>query len=199
MRTIYFATTNRGKFLSAQRHLSPYGYHVVQVEMEIDEPEHTNDSRAIVVAKCWAALEKVPGPVVCEDGGFYVRALGWEPGVKVHGYLSAVNGEGMKGAEKLLYDLRESGDRYGYFLDILAYAKAPGVKPLYFEGKVEGMITRSIRGVERSRNWSPIHLIFIPKGYGKTMAEMSAEEYGIFSENVSVFSRLSKYLSQFTL
>jgi XTP/dITP diphosphohydrolase len=195
MRAIYFATTNRAKVMSAERMLAGHNVRIVHVRTSIEEPEHTNDSREIAKAKCIAALVKVPGPVMCEDGGFFVRAMGWKPGVSLHSYLATPNALAMKGADKLLYDIRESADRYAYSLNVLAYMEAGWKEPVYFESKVEGEITKELRGEQRERNWSPVDLVFVPSGYTKTLAEMSDAECEIFSEKVSAFKKLSEYLS----
>lgn len=196
MRKIYFATTNAGKILAAKSKLAPLGFRVVQVKTEIDEPEHTKDSRKIVRAKCAAALKKVGGPVICEDGGFFVKAFGWKPGVSIHGYLETPNSKGMRGVEKLLYDLRNSKDRRAYFLNVSAYMEAGWREPIYFSSKVEGKVLKAQRGRQRARNWSPVHLVFVPDLRAKTMAEMSDREYAEFSDEVSTFKKMAGWLAQ---
>lgn len=194
MKSIYFATTNQGKIASAQRELLRHDFDVIQVETKIVEPEETNDSKIIVRTKLESALEKVPGPVICEDGGLFIRALDWKPGVRTHGYFETENELGLTGAQKLLQELRYTTDRYAYFFNVLGFIEKGWKEPAYFEHKVEGTIIHSIRGSDGRRNWSPAFLIFVPQGYGKTMAEMTNEEYNAFSERVSNFRKLAGYL-----
>ncbi len=196
MGKIYFVTTNKAKFLSAERRLSPHGIELVLVNAAIDEPEYTNSSKEIVKAKCVFALGKVPGPVICEDGGFFVNALGGEPGVKAHGYLAAKNNEGLKGAEKLLVEIKDSDDRGAYFFSVAGYMEAGWEEPVYFSSKVEGKISHELRGPAQERNWSSIHRVFIPRGSGKTLAEMDDDEYEEFSKKISVFMKLERYLTK---
>jgi non-canonical purine NTP pyrophosphatase (RdgB/HAM1 family) len=193
---IYFATTNKAKVEVARNHMTKYGYKVEQLFWAIDEPEYTNDSRVIATEKALSAIKIAPGPVICEDGGFFVDALGEQPGVKVHGYLASRNEYGEKGAKKLLREMAPYDERAAHFISVLAYMEKSMAGPVLFEERLDGVITRGVRGQLKPHSWSELHLIFVPSGADRTLAEMPYDEYEKFarSENEN-FRSLCRYLS----
>jgi len=62
--------------------------------------------------------------------------------------------------------------------------------PLYFEGLVEGEITLSQSG-KAGFGYDPI---FIPKGFNRTFAEMTAEEKNSISHRAKAVVKLVNYL-----
>jgi XTP/dITP diphosphohydrolase len=187
---IYFVTTNAGKAHTAGKVLSHYGYSVVQKHNSIEEPEHTNNPKAIAEAKIAAASGKYKNAVMCEDGGFFVEALGGEPGVKVHGYLDE------HGLDGLLKQLKGEKNRKVYFWSVLAYAE-PGQKPIYLETKTHGVLAEEPRGHLKPYSWSQLHLAFIPDSYDKTLSEMTEEEYNRFTtRQTSLFIMLGEFLKK---
>ncbi|MEG1363919.1 MAG: hypothetical protein RSC92_05770, partial [Clostridia bacterium] len=60
------------------------------------------------------------------------------------------------------------------FTECLSYYDG---KELYqFMGKHEGTISKEILGKDTSFKWSDLWYIYIPKGYNKTLAQMTEEE-----------------------
>lgn len=190
MKQLYFVTTNRGKVESANMILKNFGFSLIQIKDSIKEPEETNDSKIIVREKALTAIRKHQKPLVCEDGGFFVNILGGKPGAKVSNYLME------KGVKGLLKELEDKGDRSAYFLGVLAYIEPDWNEPIYFEEKLEGQITREERGSLKPFSWSELHLVFIPKGETKTLAEMSEDEYNRFRMGLnSRFVSLGEFLT----
>jgi XTP/dITP diphosphohydrolase len=188
-REIYFVTTNLGKVHSAQKVFSRYGFSVVQKKASIDEPEYTNDPRLIAKAKVVAASKRYKRPVMCEDGGFFVEALGGKPGVKVKGYLEKY---GLSG---LLNRMRGKRNRRVCFWGVLAYDEPGWKKPVYFESKTHGVLTREPRGTLKPYSWSELHLAFIPDSHKKTLAELSEKEYlKLTGRQTSRFTMLAEFL-----
>ena len=158
----------------------------------IDEPEHTNDPRLIAKAKVVAASERYRRPVMCEDGGFFVEALGGKPGVKVHGYLDRY---GLGG---LLKQMKGKRNRKVCFWGVLAYDEPGWKKPIYFESKTRGILTREPRGTLKPYSWSEgLHLAFIPDSHRKTLAEMGEREYlRLTGRQTSRFTMLAEFLKE---
>lgn len=190
MKTILFVTSNRGKARSAAMILKCYGYRVVQVADRIEEPEHTEDPKAIADAKIAAASKNYHQPLMCEDGGFFVNALDGRPGVHVHGYLEE------KGITGLLRELEGKRDRRARFRGVLAYLEPGATRPVHFISNVRGRVLSRPRGHLKPHSWSDLHLVFAPDGSKKTLAEMTETEYEVvrFKQD-SRFRRLGEYLT----
>jgi XTP/dITP diphosphohydrolase len=82
-------------------------------------------------------------------------------------------------------------NRNACFKTVLAYIDNLGEEH-YFEGKIEGKITKEKRGDE-GFGYDPI---FIPKGYDKTFAELSLEEKGKISHRALAVEKFIKHLNQ---
>lgn len=75
---IFFATSNRHKVASARAALSPLGHTVEMIEMEFTEGRE-EDPKIIAIDKAKQAWEYLHKPVIVEDGGFFIDALGGFP------------------------------------------------------------------------------------------------------------------------
>ena len=60
-------------------------------------------------------------------------------------------------------------------------------------GKSEGSISNEILGIDTDKKWSDLWYIFIPKGYNKTLAQMTEEERNIRHEEKEKNEELKKY------
>ena len=68
MKTIIFATSNYGKYLSAKNSLSKYGISVIQKKLEI--PESRGSIENIAVQKARYAYKIIKKPLIAMDAGF---------------------------------------------------------------------------------------------------------------------------------
>lgn len=202
-----FVTSNDGKANSANTTLMEFGFPVARLSRKITEPYHTESPKDIVTKKIRNALRLqnvqivcMDGreiavsrlsdiPIICEDGGFFVNALNGRPGVQINPYLR----EG--GVERLIREMDSKECRSAYFWEVLAY-KYPFMKgPEYFESRVEGTVLSEKRGKLQEFSWSELHLVFVPNGYTKTWAEMSADEYRRYDlRQNSRWNRLGEFL-----
>ena len=78
MKTIYFATGNKGKVLSLQARFNE-NITVEQIKLEIPEIQH-NDVEEIVKEKTKIAYALCKKPVLVQDSAFHIPALSGFPG-----------------------------------------------------------------------------------------------------------------------
>jgi XTP/dITP diphosphohydrolase len=191
---IIFATTNPGKVREVKEALKEFGIEVVPLEKgKVSPPEERGETF------CENAYEKATyyakvlnEPVLAEDSGLEVDALGGKPGV----YSSRFAGEGATDEEnnrKLIEELKKLGldsspARYVSFL-FLAFPEGMG---LWSSGTVEGRVITSPRG-EGGFGYDPL---FIPEGYRETMAELPLEEKNRISHRGRAVRKLVKLIKE---
>ncbi|OAQ52350.1 non-canonical purine NTP pyrophosphatase [Natrinema mahii] len=164
--TVRFVTGNEGKAREAREYLSD----IEPVEqIEYDYTEIQSDSLAEIAAH--GAREAVAElgdeePVLVDDAGLFVEALGGFPGP----YSAYV--EDTVGVERLWRLASEEENRRAHFRTVLAYADEDGTET--FEGSVAGTLVAP-RG-EGGFGYDPIF-----EYNGQTLAEMSTEEKNAIS------------------
>lgn len=158
MDTIFFATSNRGKFQEAQKALSEQG---VQIEhFPFSHNELRSESLEEIASEAAEeAYRRCQRPVFVEDSGLFVKALGGFPGTYSAWVMKKI---GPGGILKLLDGAK---DRSAYFEACIAYHD--GEKVGIFKGRCDGSISLSQRG----RDGFGYDPIFIPEGHDKTFAE----------------------------
>ncbi len=164
--TVRFVTGNEGKAREARDYLD--GIEPVE-QVEYDYTEIQSDSLAEIAAHgAREAFEELGGeePVLVDDAGLFVEALGGFPGP----YSAYV--EDTVGVERLWRLASEEENRRARFRTVLAYADESGTET--FEGAVAGTLVAP-RG-EGGFGYDPIF-----EYNGQTMAEMSTEEKNAIS------------------
>jgi len=180
-RPLVLATGNRGKVLEFQALLGPAGFTLLTPEdlgfsSEIEETGDTFVANARLKAEALAALS--PHPVLADDSGLEVEALGGAPGVYTARYAAAeawIDPTGKPLAQaaanraKLLKTLEGVDRRRARFRCVLCYL-VPGHEPAFFEGVCEGNIALKESG-EGGFGYDPL---FIPLGHEKSFGELPA-------------------------
>ena len=118
-----------------------------------------------------------------DDTGLEIYALGGEPGV----YSARYAGEecsAEKNIQKVISRLEGISDRRAKFRTIITLIIKG--KIFYFEGVVEGKITKSLLGLE-GFGYDPI---FMPNGFDKTFAQMNKIEKGEISHRAIAVNKL---------
>ncbi|ELY47511.1 XTP/dITP diphosphatase [Natronorubrum sulfidifaciens] len=163
---IRFVTGNEGKVREAREYLAD----IEPIEqISYDYTEIQSDSLAEIAAHgAREAFDEAGGeqPVLVDDAGLFVDALGGFPGP----YSAYV--EDTVGVERLWRLAREEENRRAHFTTVLAYADETGTET--FEGSVAGTLVAP-RG-EGGFGYDPIF-----EYNGQTMAEMSTEEKNAIS------------------
>jgi XTP/dITP diphosphohydrolase len=167
-RILLFATSNTHKLEEFRHILAHTSYEIrglqdLGITEEIPEDGSTLRENALIKARY--LFEKSGIPVLAEDTGLEVDALGGAPGVHTARYAGA-HKSAADNMEKLLRALEGKTDRTARFRTVIAYYD--GAKPLYFEGVAEGSIATSPSGAG-GFGYDPV---FIPDGYTVTFAEM---------------------------
>jgi XTP/dITP diphosphohydrolase len=132
-----------------------------------------------------------PLPVIADDSGLVVDALGGAPGVHSARYAGR-NASSEERIEKLLAEMRGCGlnNRRARFVCVIALA-LPGRVVAVFSDAAEGEILESPRGTG-GFGYDPI-FFFGP--VSKSFAEMSTDEKNRYSHRAKAFRKLVDFLS----
>ena len=125
---------------------------------------------------------------VADDSGLEIDALNNEPGV----FSARYGGEGLTDHERCEYVLEKIkgvSNRRARFKCVLAVIM-PDKSQLFFEGKVEGVITEKIIGTQ-GFGYDPI---FIPEGYSQTFAELGIDLKYKVSHRARAMAKLKECL-----
>lgn len=186
-RTLVLATGNRGKVSEFRSLLEPAGFAVltpadVGFSGDVEETGSTFRENAWLKAKALSA--HTAHPVLADDSGLEVDALGGAPGLYSARYSGLESGPAgpwldaqgnplpMAAANraKLLKALEGIRNRRSRFRCVLCYL-APGSSPAWFEGVCEGEVIDRERG-GGGFGYDPV---IVPAGYTLTFAELPAE------------------------
>lgn len=170
----YAATKNAGKLRELRQIFAPYAIEISAWNGYAD-PEETSDTysgNALIKAR--ALFEQlgaagVRAPVLADDSGLEIAALGGRPGV----YSARYGGENATWAQRRASLLREvtasgSSDRAARFVCVLCYIDEAG-RELFAEGFAEGELSRDERG-KLGFSYDPI---FYEPSEHATFAELS--------------------------
>lgn len=178
---ISFVTGNRNKYVEVSLILSRFGIEVVQSGLKKIEIQ-SDDLREIVRH----ALEALPNSrewLLIEDDGLFIEALGGFPGP----YSSYIHRTiGLRGVLKLM---EGEENRRAIFTSVMGL-KSPNNDFVIIEGSIEGSITTEARG-SGGFGFDPI---FMPRGYGRTLAELTLEEKCKISHRARALEELVKVL-----
>ena len=163
-RTVCFATSNERKFREVSFVLHRFGINLKRLPGKGLEIQ-SDDIGEVAKFAATRAAKVCRKPVIVEDTGLFINALGGFPGP----YASFVfRSLGTEGVLKLLAG---SEDRRARFESAVAYCEPDG-KPRVFRGSVKGRIPKGAFGRE-GFGFDPI---FVPDARRVTLAEMKIEE-----------------------
>jgi XTP/dITP diphosphohydrolase len=195
---IVLATRNRKKVEELRRIAAGLPITVLSLDDFPDCPEVVEDQDTFEGNASKKALETARWtgrPALSDDSGLEVDALGGRPGVLSARYApDATSGNDPRNYLKLLKDIETvpEGSRTGRFICCLALAHPDGAVRT-FSGAAEGSIAREPRG-ERGFGYDPV---FIPAGFDRTFAQMSAAEKDALSHRGKAIEKLADFLRSF--
>jgi XTP/dITP diphosphohydrolase len=152
---------------------------------EIPETAATIEGNALLKAKTIA--EKFDTNCFSDDSGLLVDALNGAPGVYSARYAGEQKND-RDNIDKLLFELKDHVNRNAHFKTVLALVL--NGKEYLFEGIIHGTITKELRG-SNGFGYDPV---FMPDGFSKTFAEMSAEEKNSISHRKIALKKLLDFL-----
>jgi non-canonical purine NTP pyrophosphatase (RdgB/HAM1 family) len=178
MASVTFITGNQDKADYLAKYL---GFPVGHQKVELEEPQ-TLDLREVVEYKARHAYSVVQKPVLVEDQILMFKALGLLPGTFIKFFIDEL------GLEKLCRLLDSFDNRAAIAASGMAYYD--GKEFVYFEGSLEGEITKHPRG-SGGFGWDSI---FIPEGYHVTRAEMNEEDDRKTYSMIKPLAEVKKFL-----
>ena len=171
--TVVLATRNRGKLREFQELLRPQGWEVLglsdlAIGRDVDETGRSFGENARLKALGYSHVTSLP--VLADDSGLEVFALGGRPGIESARYAGSGASDSDR-VRKLLAELRATGGpREARFVCALAMAQSD-VLVVEAEGECRGIITEEPRGVG-GFGYDPIFLV--PE-LGRTFAELDED------------------------
>lgn len=193
MKEIVLATRNRHKGEELAALLGDLGIRIRTLEdfpaaPEVDEDGTTCEANAIKKA---AEIARATGvAAVADDTGLEVDALGGRPGVFAARYAGE-HATYEDNCRKLLQELAgvPTMKRTARFLTVAAIA-LPGGDVRVAQGILEGLITEESIG-DRGFGYDPVFLV---PAFGKTLAELTAEEKNRISHRAKAFLQAKEML-----
>ena len=179
-KSIYFVTSNKGKFLEAQKKLSEVGLEVIQKDLGYPEIQAIKlEDVALYGAEY--IQKQTSHPFILEDAGLFIDVLNGFPGVYSAFVYHTIGCDGiLKLMEKFKTDSRRA-----VFRSVFAFG-ASDEKPRIFVGECSGSISIEKRG-EHGFGYDPI---FIPEGETKTFGQMEIDEKNRFSHRSRSLDKL---------
>jgi XTP/dITP diphosphohydrolase len=192
---IVIASRNRGKLHEFQSLFGGSGIALLGLaDLSIDKDHEESGTTFAENARMKALLysRDTPLPVLADDSGLEVSALGGGPGI----YSARYAGEGASDSDrinKLLSELRDhAGSREARFVCALALAQN-GHLLLEAEGECRGLISDRPRG-SNGFGYDPI---FLFPQLGRTYAELTEEEKNRYSHRANATHALLDRLNSF--
>lgn len=193
LQTIVIATRNMGKFREFQNLLMPLRSEVlnlkdVSIDEEFEESGQTFAENAQIKATEYSRLTRFP--VLADDSGLEVAALGGRPGIHSARY-AGVGASDSDRIRKLLEELAQNGRRReARFVCTLALAQE-GALLLESSGECRGIIIDKPCGTN-GFGYDPI---FLFPSLGKTLAELSESEKNLHSHRANAVASLLRQLA----
>lgn len=192
METLVIATRNAGKAREYQEMLAPYGIEVktladFTIPISINENGTSFEENATI--KATTAMQALHLPVMADDSGLMVDALGGAPGI--HSARYAGDHDDAANNRKLLKELANVPDekRTAHFHTTIVAIKPNGAR-LVVNGQVDGHILHQLTG-ENGFGYDPL---FYVDEMHQAMAELTPDQKNQVSHRGRA---LRKFMAQF--
>ena len=193
---IVAATGNKHKIEEIESITKKFGMNVITKaeagvgDLEVEETGTTFEKNSLIKAE---AIMKATGmPAIADDSGLEADALNGAPGV----YSARFSGEGATDESnnakllKLMENIPDD-ERSARFVSVVTLCFPDGTV-VAARGECPGTLRRSPRG-DGGFGYDPL---FVPVGYDKTYAEISAEEKNIISHRAKALGILRMKLKE---
>lgn len=196
-KVIVAATGNAHKLAEIEAITAQFGLKVITKEqagagdLDVEETGTTFEENSLLKAE---AIMKATGlPAIADDSGLEIDALNGAPGV----YSARFSGEDATDAsnnEKLLQMMADVPDaeRGARFVSVVTLCYPDGTV-LAARGECPGTILRELRG-DGGFGYDPL---FLPEGFDRTYAQITAEEKNSISHRARALEGLKKQLETY--
>lgn len=189
MRKLVFATNNLHKLSEIKAiigsQIQILSLNDIGFNEDIPETAATLEGNASLKSR--TIYEKFGIDCFADDTGLEVEVLNGQPGVYSARYAGPEN-DANKNTAKLLNELKPTMNRKAQFRTVISLIL--NGQEYFFEGIVQGKISREKRGNE-GFGYDPV---FIPDGYQKSFAELSAKEKNTISHRARATQKLCEFL-----
>ncbi len=188
---LLLGTKNRGKIRELRDLLrGTRGLHLLTLAdrpfSDVDESGETFLENALLKAQ--SICSEVDLPVLAEDAGLEVAALGGAPGVR-SARFSGEPADYARNNALLLEKLRGVTDRRARFVAVSVLCLPDG-EIFVTSGTLNGRIAAASRG-DGGFGYDPL---FVPEGETRTLAEISADEKNLTSHRSKSMARMTRVL-----
>jgi XTP/dITP diphosphohydrolase len=186
------ATNNRGKLDEIKYICGEFGIDCKSLAESgiTSDPEETGQTlRENAAIKARAVFRVTGTPVISDDSGLFVDALGGLPGVFSARYAPTE----LERIDKLLREMDGIRNRSAQFRTAICFINEYG-KEEYFNGFVGGEIGFAPQG-ENGFGYDPIFIYTSENGERRTFAEISAFEKNIISHRAKALFEFKAYLA----
>ncbi len=196
MQKLVLASNNAGKLKEFAHLLAPAGFEIIpQGQLgvpEAEEPHATFVENALAKARHASRLTGLPA--LADDSGLCVSALGGAPGVYSARYAGEPKSDARNNAQ-LQTAMAGQPDRRAYYYAVLVLVRhADDPQPLIADGCCHGEILDQPQG-EGGFGYDP--LFWLPS-FGKTVAQITAEEKALISHRGKALRTLLSQLEERT-
>ena len=187
-RVIFFGTGNVNKFNEARKVLGEYKIAVGMLRVKTVEIQ-SDSLEEIAKTSVLEAFEKCNLPLIVEDAGLFVEALGGFPGPYAAYVYKTIGNEG------LLKLMQNVGSRNAEFRSVIAYYSKELDEPLCFEGQVAGeIIEKAVTG--RDSHGFGFDPVFKPAASRKVFAEMDVVEKNGYSHRANALRKFAEWYAR---
>lgn len=190
MKNIVFASSNEGKTIEIRKILE-HSYRVLNLKdigCDVDIPETADTFEGNALQKSSYVVRHFNLDCFADDSGLEVFALDGEPGVFSARYSGSRDTE--KNIDFLLKKMRHQSDRTAQFRTVISLYYQQ--KNYFFEGVIKGTLLSERRG-SNGFGYDPI---FVPDGYDKTFAQLSADLKNKISHRAIAIKKMTEFLAK---
>ncbi len=191
-KTIVLATSNPGKVIEFQELLGPTGYKIISLNeagIASNPVEDGSTYRENSFIKAHDASLKTNLPVLADDSGIEIEAMGNRPGIRTARFAKEQGGFPAV-FEAVFKELEGKANRHAAFHCCLCLIPGKGQEPLFFEGVCPGEILSEARGCH-GFGYDPIfHSYEADADFGTASEEIKNE----YSHRGKAAKKLKEYL-----
>ncbi len=181
---LYFVSSNMNKFFEL-RALIRGDVRIDAKSVEVPEIQSL-DVAEVARDKAEKAYKLVRMPLIVEDTGLYIKALGGFPGALVKWILRP---DGADKGNRRICGMVPDADRRAYSETAIAFCDGGSLK--VFTGRTYGTISKAPEG-GLDFGWGPV---FIPRGHDLTFGQMGTISKNKVSSRGKAAEKLNRYLA----